>query len=51
MYVPDERFNWLCDLYKPKSTVAAYLDIVDIAGLVKCVPTCLSTALAHHLTP
>ena len=38
VYVPDDRFNWLCDLYKPKSTVAAYLDIVDIAGLVKCVP-------------
>ena len=38
VYVPDERYNWLCDLYKPKSTVAAYLDIVDIAGLVKYVP-------------
>ena len=37
VYVPDERYNWLCDLYKPKSTVAAYLDIVDIAGLVKYI--------------
>ncbi len=33
--VPDERFNWLCDLYKPKSEVPAFLDVVDIAGLVK----------------
>ncbi|KAI8462511.1 MAG: P-loop containing nucleoside triphosphate hydrolase protein [Monoraphidium minutum] len=33
--VPDERFNWLCDLYKPKSSVPAFLEIVDIAGLVR----------------
>lgn len=33
--VPDERFNWLCDVYKPKSSVPAFLDICDIAGLVK----------------
>ena len=33
--VPDERFNWLCDLYKPKSEVPAFLEICDIAGLVK----------------
>lgn len=33
--IPDERFNWLCDLYKPKSEVPAFIDIVDIAGLVK----------------
>ncbi|KAJ4851352.1 Obg-like ATPase 1 [Turnera subulata] len=33
--VPDERFEWLCKLYKPKSEVAAYLEIHDIAGLVK----------------
>jgi obg-like ATPase 1 len=33
--VPDERFNWLCDLYKPKSSVSAFLDVVDIAGLVR----------------
>ena len=35
VHVPDERFTWLCDTYKPKSEVAAYLDVVDIAGLVK----------------
>jgi hypothetical protein len=33
--VPDDRFNWLCDVYKPKSSVPAFLDIVDIAGLVR----------------
>mmetsp|Transcript_11602 Transcript_11602/g.29978 ORF Transcript_11602/g.29978 Transcript_11602/m.29978 type:complete len:393 (-) Transcript_11602:1331-2509(-) len=33
--VPDERYNWLCDLYKPKSKVSAFLEVVDIAGLVK----------------
>lgn len=35
VHVPDQRFNWLCDLYKPKSQVPAFLDVVDIAGLVK----------------
>jgi obg-like ATPase 1 len=33
--VPDERFNWLCSLFKPKSEVPAFLELVDIAGLVK----------------
>ena len=33
--VPDERFNWLCQVFKPKSEVPAYLEIVDIAGLVR----------------
>jgi obg-like ATPase 1 len=33
--VPDERFKWLCDLYKPKSQVPAFLEVVDIAGLVR----------------
>jgi len=33
--VPDERFNYLCDFYKPASKVPAFLNIVDIAGLVK----------------
>lgn len=33
--VPDDRFRWLCDLYAPKSKVPAFLEIVDIAGLVK----------------
>lgn len=33
--VPDDRFKWLCETYKPKSEVPAFLEIVDIAGLVK----------------
>ena len=32
--VPDERFDWLCQTFKPKSEVAAVLKIWDIAGLV-----------------
>ncbi len=35
VHVPDERFKWLCSTYHPKSEVPAFLDIVDIAGLVK----------------
>lgn len=35
MNIPDERFTWLVDLYKPKATFPAFLEIVDIAGLVK----------------
>lgn len=35
MNLPDERFNWLKNLYKPKSEIPAYLEVVDIAGLVK----------------
>ena len=33
--VPDKRFNKLCEIYKPKSEVAATLKIYDIAGLVR----------------
>ncbi|KAL0310503.1 UNVERIFIED_CONTAM: Obg-like ATPase 1 [Sesamum angustifolium] len=33
--VPDERFEWLCQLYKPKSEISAFLEIHDIAGLVR----------------
>lgn len=31
--VPDPRHEWLCDLYKPASKIAAYLTCIDIAGL------------------
>ncbi|KAL5486278.1 hypothetical protein ACEPAI_7324 [Sanghuangporus weigelae] len=31
--VPDPRFDWLCNLYKPASKVPAFLTIIDIAGL------------------
>ncbi|KNC97877.1 GTP-binding protein YchF [Spizellomyces punctatus DAOM BR117] len=33
--VPDPRFDWLCEFYKPASKVPAYLTVTDIAGLVK----------------
>lgn len=33
--VPDERFDWLCEQYKPKSRVPANLTVYDIAGLTK----------------
>ncbi|ELA47626.1 GTP-binding protein YchF [Vavraia culicis subsp. floridensis] len=33
--IPDERFDYLVNLYKPKSVVPAYLSIIDIAGLIK----------------
>jgi obg-like ATPase 1 len=31
--VPDARFEWLCELYKPASRVPASLTCIDIAGL------------------
>lgn len=31
--VPDARFDWLCNLYKPASRVPAFLTCIDIAGL------------------
>ncbi|XKL67600.1 hypothetical protein PGB90_003091 [Kerria lacca] len=33
--VPDARFDYLVEYYKPASKVPAFLNIVDIAGLVK----------------
>lgn len=33
--VPDDRFKKLCAMFKPKSEVAAVLQVVDIAGIVK----------------
>ena len=33
--VPDERFDWLVQHHKPASKVPAFLNITDIAGLVK----------------
>jgi len=32
---PDERYDWLVDLYKPKSEVPAFLTVTDIAGLIR----------------
>ena len=31
--VPDARFDWLCEVYKPASRVPAHLTCIDIAGL------------------
>lgn len=33
--VPDDRFDFLCEHHKPASKVPAFLNVVDIAGLVK----------------
>jgi len=33
--VPDERWDWLVEHHKPASKVPAFLNITDIAGLVK----------------
>jgi len=33
--VPDARYDYLCQYFKPLSKVPAFLNIVDIAGLVK----------------
>ncbi|RDL41403.1 GTP-binding protein YchF [Venustampulla echinocandica] len=33
--VPDERYDFLCDLWKPPSMYPAYLQVTDIAGLIK----------------
>ncbi|XP_009115125.1 obg-like ATPase 1 [Brassica rapa] len=33
--IPDDRFDWLCQLYKPKAEIPAFLEIHDIAGLVR----------------
>ncbi|KAH8425803.1 YchF/Obg family ATPase [Aspergillus melleus] len=37
--VPDERYDWLCDHYKPKSQVPANLTVYDIAGLTRGAST------------
>jgi len=33
--VPDSRYDFLCEHHKPASKVPAFLNVVDIAGLVK----------------
>ncbi len=33
--VPDQRLDWLSELYHPKKTTPAVIEFVDIAGLVK----------------
>src|SRR3546814_571441 len=33
--VPDQRFRWLCDKYRPASEVAPVITVKDSAGLVR----------------
>jgi len=33
--LPDAKWDWLCQLYEPASKVPSYLEVVDIAGLVR----------------
>lgn len=33
--VEDPRFDWLCELHKPKSEIRPFLNVMDIAGLVR----------------
>ncbi|GAX73034.1 hypothetical protein CEUSTIGMA_g486.t1 [Chlamydomonas eustigma] len=49
--VPDDRYRWLIDLYKPKSGVPAFLEVVDIAGLVRGAATGegLGNAFLSHI--
>ncbi|KAJ9437633.1 Obg-like ATPase 1 [Diplonema papillatum] len=50
--VPDERFEYLCDLWKSPSRVPAYLQVTDIAGLVKGAAEGegLGNAFLSHIT-
>lgn len=49
--MPDARFDWLCQLYKPKSQVPANLTVYDIAGLTRGASTGagLGNAFLSHI--
>ncbi|GAD96635.1 GTP-binding family protein [Paecilomyces variotii No. 5] len=49
--VPDARFDWLCEHYKPKSQVPANLTVYDIAGLTRGASTGagLGNAFLSHI--
>jgi obg-like ATPase 1 len=49
--VPDERFDWLCEKYQPKSRVPAHLTVYDIAGLTRGASTGagLGNAFLSHI--
>ncbi|KAI0485240.1 putative GTP-binding protein [Xylariaceae sp. FL0804] len=49
--VPDDRYDWLCEKYKPKSRVPAHLTVYDIAGLTKGASTGagLGNAFLSHI--
>jgi obg-like ATPase 1 len=49
--VPDDRFDMLCEMYKPKSIVPANLTVYDIAGLTRGASTGagLGNAFLSHI--
>lgn len=49
--VPDPRYDWLCEHYKPKSRVPANLTVFDIAGLTRGASTGagLGNAFLSHI--
>lgn len=49
--MPDERYEWLCEFYKPKSEVPANLTVYDIAGLTRGASTGagLGNAFLSHI--
>ncbi|KAF4995121.1 hypothetical protein FGRMN_5358 [Fusarium graminum] len=49
--VPDDRFDWLVEKYKPKSVVPANLTVYDIAGLTRGASTGagLGNAFLSHI--
>ncbi|KAI5287101.1 hypothetical protein KEM52_001750 [Ascosphaera acerosa] len=49
--VPDERYDWLCEHYQPKSRVPANLTVYDIAGLTRGASTGagLGNAFLSHI--
>ena len=51
MLVPDARYDWLCEHYKPKSRVPANLTVYDIAGLTRGASTGagLGNAFLSHI--
>jgi obg-like ATPase 1 len=50
--VPDERFDKLCEIYKPKKEIPAVLTVHDIAGLVRGASEGrgLGNAFLSHIT-
>lgn len=49
--MPDSRYDWLCEQYKPKSKVPANLTVYDIAGLTRGASTGagLGNAFLSHI--
>jgi obg-like ATPase 1 len=49
--VPDDRYEWLCEHFKPASRVPAVLQVTDIAGLIKGASTGegLGNAFLSHI--